>query len=558
MGISTHHQCRIISYIVDYPENAIYHRPGWLRNTLYGQVRKIVRHMRWVTIHGLLKYRIHITIDTKMLNVTRWYFSESSRFPCCPNIFIKKEGAYRTSIRSFCCFTNITLWGWEFLCLCGIKLHLTCGFLIPGGTAIKEQSCNGADTPADGPCQPNTQAVMEQGGEYPCNGHTKHQIDDGGDDEFTHHAGASEDTVTGKLGSHDEIEGGQNPEELNAYGDGLALRILHKQSDQRTSAEAVQQNKGDAQNPRNFYAGTAAFSDTAKLVGTQILGGEVGNSVSEGGEGCNDQIVDFYRGTVSGHDAGAEGVDDALNHDVANGNKALLEHTGQCHDSDTAQQILGKQRGFFAGSEGAEPTEHYKHSKNTADALTQEGCPCHTVNTHFECGDKQDIHKNVRRRGNGQKDERSLGIAQSGEYAGCDVVEEHKGKTQKIDVEVELRICHNVVRGVDEAKQRSCAEETCQHQTATDNAAGDEGGVNGSFQLLELLGSKQLGHDDRAANVGAEGNGNKDEGQLVAVAHGSQSIFADEFACHQTVSNVIELLKNNTCKEGQTELPQNF
>ena len=39
-------------------------------------------------------------------------------------------------------------------------------------------------------------------------------------------------------------------------------------------------------------------------------------------------------------------------------------------------------------------------------------------------------------------------------------------------------------------------------------------------------------------------------------AHRSQRRFAHKFACNQAVGNIVQLLKDNTCKQWQTEFPQ--
>ena len=45
---------------------------------------------------------------------------------------------------------------------------------------------------------------------------------------------------------------------------------------------------------------------------------------------------------------------------------------------------------------------------------------------------------------------------------------------------------------------------------------------------------------------------------ITAVANGSQGVFADKFARHQAVGNVVKLLKNDAAKQRQAEGPQHL
>ena len=65
-----------------------------------------------------------------------------------------------------------------------------------------------------------------------------------------------------------------------------------------------------------------------------------------------------------------------------------------------------------------------------------------------------------------------------------------------------------------------------------------------------------LGDNHGTADVAAESKGNKDQGDLIAVAHGGQRLFADEFAGYQRVGDIVKLLKDNASEQGKAESPQ--
>ena len=81
-------------------------------------------------------------------------------------------------------------------------------------------------------------------------------------------------------------------------------------------------------------------------------------------------------------------------------------------------------------------------------------------------------------------------------------------------------------------------------------------GVHRGFQFTEPLRSEQLTHNNGAAYIGTKCKSNEDQRDLIAVSHSRQCVLANEFACHQTVCDVVKLLKNDAAKQRQAELPQ--
>ena len=208
------------------------------------------------------------------------------------------------------------------------------------------------------------------------------------------------------------------------------------------------------------------------------------------------------------------------------------------------------------GAESADAAEHHHHGQHAADTLTQEGSPCHTGNAHLKTGHEQDIHADVGQRRDRKEVEGGLAIAKGRENAGGNVVEEHEGQTQNVDVQIQRRVRKDLLRGIDELQQGIAAQQTNAHQHGAQHRRADEGGVDRGLHLAVFLCAEAAGHDDRAADVAAKGKGDKDQGDLVAVAHRSQRVLTDELARHQTVGDVVQLLENDAAEHGQTELPQ--
>ena len=347
-------------------------------------------------------------------------------------------------------------------------------------------------------------------------------------------------------------------QEQHASVDGRALRVIHEQQQQRAAEEEVQDDDGHTNEPHQIAARTKARLDAVHLAGPHVLGGVVGNAVAQGGEGGDDHVVQLDGGRVACNDAGTKGVDDALQDDVAHRDEALLQDAGDGHHGDLAQHIPGEPHRLALCGDGLHAAEHHHHGQDAAHTLAQEGRPGHTGHTHVEPGHEQDVHADVGQRRDGQEVERRLAVTQRREDAGGNVVEEHERQAQNVDVQIQGRVRQDFLRGVDELQQAAAAQQAEHHQRCTQHCRADEGRVHRGFHVIVFLGTKVARHDDRAANVAAECKGNEDQGDLVAVAHGSQGVFADELACHQAVGNVVQLLEDNAAEHGQAELPQHL
>ena len=110
---------------------------------------------------------------------------------------------------------------------------------------------------------------------------------------------------------------------------------------------------------------------------------------------------------------------------------------------------------------------------------------------------------------------------------------------------------------MDQLQQGIASQDADHHQHAAQRCAADHSSINGRLHLAILLGAKQLRNDHRAANVASKRKRDEDQRDLIAVSDRSQGIFADKLTGHQTVRDVIELLKNDAAKQGNTKFPEN-
>ena len=87
------------------------------------------------------------------------------------------------------------------------------------------------------------------------------------------------------------------------------------------------QAQRQAQHPHHFEPRPEAVLHPGKLLRSDILGGIVGDAVAQGGEGGDDQVVELDRCRVAGNHTGPKAINHALNHNIANGDKTLLQNT---------------------------------------------------------------------------------------------------------------------------------------------------------------------------------------------------------------------------------------
>ena len=99
---------------------------------------------------------------------------------------------------------------------------------FPDTKKVEGNGHHRSDAPAHRPCHPDPGGT-EDAGKYNGKHYAEDQIGEGSCHEAPHKSHSPQDTVGCKLGGYHKVEGGQDPEELNARCHGSAVWILHKQ-----------------------------------------------------------------------------------------------------------------------------------------------------------------------------------------------------------------------------------------------------------------------------------------------------------------------------------------
>ena len=98
--------------------------------------------------------------------------------------------------------------------------------------------------------------------------------------------------------------------------------------------------------------------------------------------------------------------------------------------------------------------------------------------------------------------------------------------------------------------------EAQRHQNKAQRAACDQRGRNRRSDPGIILSAEITRRHHRAGDVAAEGKGDEDQRDLIAVAHGGQRLLADKFPGDEAVGDVVQLLEDDAAKQRHAEAPE--
>ena len=176
--------------------------------------------------------------------------------------------------------------------------------------------------------------------------------------------------------------------------------------------EHIKCHQRHAQRPDEFDTSPKAGLDAIIFAGPEVLRRIVGNTVAERGKGRDNHVVELHRRRVACHDGRAEAVDDALDDDVADGNKALLQDARNGDDREPSKMVPREDLYFSFRRDFRKAAEDDHKRQHAADSLAQKRRPGNTGNAHVERRNKQNIDRDIRRGRAGKKDKRRFGVAQ--------------------------------------------------------------------------------------------------------------------------------------------------
>ena len=229
-----------------------------------------------------------------------------------------------------------------------------------------------------------------------CQHHAQDQIGEGRDHKGLHPSRAAQNAVRDQLRGYHKIERRDDLQKPDADIHCRTVRMIEEHIDQPASQEEIQHRHRHTDDPHKPDACAETVADAAELSRAEILCGEIGNTVAERRQRSDDQIIELDRRRIARCHGRAEIVDDALNDDIADRDKALLQNTRNCDHRDPAEQIQREQRRIALRPDPLKPPDHDRHRQQTADALTDKGRPRDTRYAHAKRRHKEDIRADIR------------------------------------------------------------------------------------------------------------------------------------------------------------------
>ena len=205
-----------------------------------------------------------------------------------------------------------------------------------------------------------------------------------------------------------------------------------------------------------------------------------------------------------------------------------------------------------------QPHELNRHQQG-GHSLGQDGGHRYARHLPGEGDDEQHVQRDVETAANEQAQEGEPGVADGAKDPGAHVEQQQEQRPHKEDALVQQRLVEGVRRGLQKGQQLGGEQAYQRSHAQTQQDAQPIADAHGRGHPLVLLSPVELGDDHRrAAGQGHEEADDQVDQYGGAAAHGGQGLCAHEFAHHEGVHRVIELLEQRSRGDGQEEAHQLF
>lgn len=211
--------------------------------------------------------------------------------------------------------------------------------LAPFGGEVERERERHADDPADRPGEPDARGGKRGLRQRERQHDAQDQVGERGDHKAPHHARATENAVGDELCRDEEIERRDDAQKLHTDIHRLAGGAVEEDIDQPAARAEIERDNRHAERENQHESGTEARLDAVILPCAEVLRREAGHAVAERGERGGDHVVQLDGCGIARHDRRTEAVDDALDHDVADRDEALLQNARDGDDRDLAEQL---------------------------------------------------------------------------------------------------------------------------------------------------------------------------------------------------------------------------
>ena len=160
--------------------------------------------------------------------------------------------------------------------------------------------------------------------------------------KIPHGTRTPQDAVQQNLDGWDDIKRRDNQDKQYAGLQRAGGVILQKQADQRAAQQDKQRCKGEAREDGDADAAFRPLADAVQLSGPDVLRRKIGHCRAQGAEASDGEVIELDGGGVGGDDRRAKAVDQPLDEDIADRDKALLQCAGDGDAGDSQQDGAGE------------------------------------------------------------------------------------------------------------------------------------------------------------------------------------------------------------------------
>lgn len=256
-----------------------------------------------------------------------------------------------------------------------------------------------------------------------------------------------------------------------------------------------------------------------------------------------DQLLDTAgRGKGSGCYR-TEGINDSLQCHTGNGDQRELQRERNSKLDDLENQLFLKSKILPGQFEIGIAPDRIQNAQETCDKLRDDGGIAGAVYAHMKDADEQKIQAHVQEARQDQKIERTFGIPQSAQHAGCIVIDRHKQESHAHDAVVGEGIRIDIGGSIQQSKQGACQQEGHDAHQDREKQHDISGVGDAGFYLSGIPASEELCGDDAAAGSDTVAEGKEQKAHGAGGTDRSQCLCTDELPYDHRVYQVIDLLE---------------
>ncbi len=431
------------------------------------------------------------------------------------------------------------------------------GLFHPVALAENEDEEKGADEPCDRVCSEDHGDIRDKVDHEGDIGDPEQTPDAQHDAHGDDSAARATENGGGSVGEcHQAVEEGDHPglPDAESHHLGGGAEQTDKRGGQEEDGQAYQLGKAH----REQKAGLGALLDPVILACSQVLTYKGGDGQGKAHDGEKAEALHLGVASATGHGGVTKGVDIGLDHQVGDGDDAVLYPTGKPHAEDLLQDgQVGAQ--LFQGEADHEFAAHQMgEAQDGAEGLANDGGGGGALDAPVKDGHEQKVQNHVDKRGEDEVIEGMAAVPQGLEDAVHSIVKYQGEQAGAVDSKVGNGVGKDVFRGAHPAENGRGEADAQDGQEDSRSQGKDHGGVDRLVHAILVPGPIVAGDDDAGPDEGALEEAHDKVTETAGRADGGQRVIAAEVAHHQGVHGVVHLLKEVSQKKGKGKPKQDL